>query len=335
MMIDKISLINPLPRSLQAADRSRPRASPTCRHANWFGGIYQDPKNFFANMAVDPESWLRIYPGVRAARGAEEGLARRPDRRDRRRRHGEAVRLEGRRPRPLQGDDLPHARRRAVGVHHRRHLRLDGEGHRQDAVLLPLRLPERDDPEPARTAAIRSAGTSSSSRIRTRPRRSRSKLDAMFANSPTETKTATEKAFVAGCAKQIGDIGSIMIARSPARCCSRSCWSPANTMAQAIRERTNELAVLKTLGFSDGRDPAAGAARVVPDRDRRRRARPGGVVAGRHLRAAIPTGRHAAAVLSPGAGRRHRRRRSSCVLGLATGLCAGAGRPAGCASSTR
>ena len=55
----------------------------------------------------------------------------------------------------------------------------------------------------------------------------------------------------------------------------------ANTMAQAIRERTNELAILKTLGFSDGRILGAGAGRVLPDRDRRRRARPGGGVADR------------------------------------------------------
>ena len=78
------------------------------------------------------------------------------------------------------------------------------------------------------------------------------KLDAMFANSPNETKTATEKAFVAGFAKQIGDIGSIMIAIAGAVLFTILLVS-ANTMAQAIRERTNELAILKTLGFSDAR----------------------------------------------------------------------------------
>ena len=87
----------------------------------------------------------------------------------------------------------------------------------------------------------------------------------MFANSPNETKTATEKAFVAGFAKQIGDIGSIMIAIAGAVLFTILLVS-ANTMAQAIRERTNELAILKTLGFSDGADPRPGAGRVVPDR---------------------------------------------------------------------
>jgi putative ABC transport system permease protein len=77
-------------------------------------------------------------------------------------------------------------------------------------------------------------------------------LDAMFANSPNETKTATEKAFISGFAKQIGDIGSIMIAIAGAVLFTILLVS-ANTMAQAIRERTNELAILKTLGFSDTR----------------------------------------------------------------------------------
>jgi putative ABC transport system permease protein len=74
----------------------------------------------------------------------------------------------------------------------------------------------------------------------------------MFANSPSETKTATEKAFVAGFAKQIGDIGQIMVWIATAVLFTILLVS-ANTMAQAIRERTNELGVLKTLGFSDGR----------------------------------------------------------------------------------
>src|SRR4030095_1615050 len=88
------------------------------------------------------------------------------------------------------------------------------------------------------------------------------KIDAMFANSPSETKTNTEKAFVSDWAKQVGDIGKIMM------------WIVAmarftillvagNTMAQAIRERTNELAVLKTLGFSEGRLLSTGLLALV------------------------------------------------------------------------
>ena len=71
----------------------------------------------------------------------------------------------------------------------------------------------------------------------------------MFANSAAETKTTTEKGFVEGFAKQIGDISSIMIAISSTVLFMFGLVA-ASTMAQSVRERTGELAVLKTLGFS-------------------------------------------------------------------------------------
>jgi putative ABC transport system permease protein len=72
----------------------------------------------------------------------------------------------------------------------------------------------------------------------------------MFANSAFETKTTTEKGFLDGFAKQVGDIGAIMIAISSTVLFMFGLVA-ASTMAQAVRERTSELAVLKTLGFSD------------------------------------------------------------------------------------
>ena len=77
-------------------------------------------------------------------------------------------------------------------------------------------------------------------------------VDTMFANSPTETKTDSEKDFVAGWAKQIGNI-SLMTQLIAAAAIFMMLLVTANTMAQSIRERTSELAVLKTLGFGDGR----------------------------------------------------------------------------------
>ena len=78
------------------------------------------------------------------------------------------------------------------------------------------------------------------------------RIDAMFANSSTETKTATEKAFVSDFAKQVGDIGAIMVAIASI-VMFFILFVAGNAMAQSIRERTSELAVLKTVGFSDGR----------------------------------------------------------------------------------
>jgi putative ABC transport system permease protein len=77
-------------------------------------------------------------------------------------------------------------------------------------------------------------------------------IDARFANSPTETKSSTEAGFAAGFAAQFGNIG--LIVQMVLACVFFTLLLIAgNTMAQAVRERTGELAVLKTLGFSDGR----------------------------------------------------------------------------------
>jgi putative ABC transport system permease protein len=75
-------------------------------------------------------------------------------------------------------------------------------------------------------------------------------IDALFANSPNETKTQTEKAFAQGFARQFGDIGLIVSAILGAVFFTILVLA-GNTMAQAVRERIPELAILKTLGFSD------------------------------------------------------------------------------------
>ena len=77
------------------------------------------------------------------------------------------------------------------------------------------------------------------------------RLDAQFANSSTETKTSTEKAFLQGFVNQVGDVGAIMVAILVAVLFT-ILLVVANTMMQSVRERTNELAVFKTLGFSNG-----------------------------------------------------------------------------------
>jgi putative ABC transport system permease protein len=77
-------------------------------------------------------------------------------------------------------------------------------------------------------------------------------IDATFANSSFETTTSTENAFVRPIAEQIGDVGAIVIAiLGPV--VFTLLLVCGNAMAQSVRERTNELAVLKTLGFTDGR----------------------------------------------------------------------------------
>ena len=76
-------------------------------------------------------------------------------------------------------------------------------------------------------------------------------IDRMFENSPDETKTQAEKDFTVGFFKQIGDIGLIV------RWILFAVFFTlllvvGNTIAQSVRERIPELAILKTLGFSNG-----------------------------------------------------------------------------------
>jgi putative ABC transport system permease protein len=75
-------------------------------------------------------------------------------------------------------------------------------------------------------------------------------IDGMFANSSTETKTATEKAFIQGFANQMGNIGALITAVAAAVFFTMLLVT-ANTMGQSIRERFSEIGVMKTLGYSN------------------------------------------------------------------------------------
>ena len=74
-------------------------------------------------------------------------------------------------------------------------------------------------------------------------------IDSEFANSPSETKAEPEGAFMQGFAQQIGDVGTILIAILSAVFFTILLVA-GNTMAQSVRERTEELGVLKAMGFT-------------------------------------------------------------------------------------
>jgi putative ABC transport system permease protein len=243
VLINKISLIMPLPVSyltrLQQVSGVE-RAS----HQTWFGGIYQDPSNFFANIAVEPERFLEIYREFRLP--PDQATAWRADRqgaiagRDLATRFGwevgDRIPLTGTiwQAKPGQAWEF-----NLVGIYDGedgidktqfffRYDYLD-ENRAQGEGLVGWYVVKIADP----SQAVALGHT----------------FDEMFANSSAETKTTTEKGFVEGFAKQIGDIGAIMIAISSTVLFMFGLVA-ASTMAQSIRERTNELAVLKTLGFS-------------------------------------------------------------------------------------
>ena len=76
------------------------------------------------------------------------------------------------------------------------------------------------------------------------------RIDKGFANSPTETRTATEKAFVQAFANQAGNIGAIVTGVLIVVFFTLLLVA-GSTVALSVRERISELAVLKTLGFTD------------------------------------------------------------------------------------
>jgi putative ABC transport system permease protein len=250
MMIHKVSIIQLLPKSY--GERIRATEGVTeVSHANWFGAYYQDPGNFIQNMAVDPETWLRIYPEfelpeeqkqawLKNRTGAVIGrdlatkwgwkigdrvplispIYRKPDG------SNWEFTIEGIYDSAKQGVD------KTQFFFHWEYL---NETFRNSGFLNGQ----------VGWYVFRVADPSTSDQLAKR-------IDGMFANSPAETKTATEKAFISDWAKQVGDIGAIMIAIA-AIVMFFILFVAGNAMAQSIRERINELGVLKTVGFGDAR----------------------------------------------------------------------------------
>lgn len=245
VLIHKVSLIMPLPLSYKPQLERVPGVE-LVTHQSWFGGVYQDPANFFANIAVEPESFLKIYPEftippdqVTAWLGDRQGAIIGRDLATRFNWNvGDRVPLTGTIFQPKTGGQTWEFN--VSGIY-------DGD----DGVDKTQFFFRYDYLDENRTMGAGSVGwyvvkiadpDQSVELSRT--------FDEMFANSPAETKTTTEKGFVEGFAKQVGDIGAMMIAISSTVLFMFGLVA-ASTMAQSVRERTNEIAVLKTLGFTD------------------------------------------------------------------------------------
>lgn len=243
VLINKVSLIMPLPYAYQAR-LAAVDGVELVTHNTWFNGIYQDPANFFANIAVDPEPFLKVYPEyelppeqVRAWLDDRQGAVVGKDLAERFGwKLGDRVPLQGTIFRPKSGDVWEF---NIAGIY-------DGK----DGVDKTQFFFRYDYLEENRTFGEGLVGwyivkIADGSRAVEMSRA----FDAMFENSTAETKTTTEKGFVESFASQVGDIGSMMIAVSSVVLVMFGLVA-ASTMAQSVRERTSELAVLKTLGFT-------------------------------------------------------------------------------------
>lgn len=244
----RLSLIQPLPLAqlarIQALDGVEQVA-----HANWFGGVYQDRKNFFPNLAVSPSEWLGTQPEIKLAAQARAAfLATRTGALAGRRlmaRFGWQVGDKI----PLAGTIFPNQSGSntwtfdLVGV-------LDGAGaERADFENeLIFRYDYFDE------GRLRHHGTVGWYVVQIAdPGQSNAlaqKIDALFRNSDAETKSQREKEFNLAFVKQFGDVGLIVSALMGAVFFTVLLLT-GNTMSQAMRERIPDLAILKTLGFSN------------------------------------------------------------------------------------
>jgi putative ABC transport system permease protein len=243
----KVSIIQPLPKSYEPQIEQIPGVA-MATHASWFGGIYQKPSNFFAQIVVVPEEYLALYPELLLPEAQKKAwLATRTG--------AIAGRSLANRFGWKVGDQIPIQATiwtqdggkttwvfDLVGIYDGAKKGTDtstfffrydyfDEARAFGKGLVGWYIVKVDDPADAAAVAAR--------------------IDDTFANSPAETKAETEGAFVQAFAAQVGNIGAIMTAILSAVFFTILLVA-GNTMAQSVRERIGELAVLKALGFTDG-----------------------------------------------------------------------------------
>jgi putative ABC transport system permease protein len=245
VLINKVTLILPLPIAYQRQIQQTPGVQ-VATHQTWFNGAYQQPTNVLTTIAVEPTPFLTTYPEFLLP--AEQAAAWLTDRQG-----------------AIVGKDLAARYNWKIG----------------DRIPLMSALWEPKNPWEFNIAGIYDGGRgvdktqfffrydyleeNRADRLKgnvgwyvlkiddpSKAVELSKTFDTMFANSAAETKTTTEKGFIEGFAKQVGDIGSITIAIASTVLFMFGMVA-ASTMMQSVRERTSELAVLKTLGFTDAK----------------------------------------------------------------------------------
>jgi putative ABC transport system permease protein len=246
--IDKISLINPIPISYEQRIRAVPGVEDVTA-ATWFGGYYQDPKAQFPQYPVIPEDFLAVYPEIILPDDQKEKWMNTRDS-------------------AVVGQSLVNNFGWKIGdripIHSTIWTNKSGsqvwdfeivgifDSEDDSTGITSLMLFHYDYFDEGRAFGQGTVGWY----IFTIDDASRAAeisniVDMQFANSPNETKTSTEAAFTESFMKQFGNI-SLIVRLILSAVFFTILLVAGNTMAQSVRERLSELAVLKTLGFENG-----------------------------------------------------------------------------------
>jgi putative ABC transport system permease protein len=241
VIVNKVSIIQPLPFSYRDQILRIPGVKDIT-FDNWFGGVYQDERNFIPQFAIDTQNQRKVFPEfivpddqwktfLEDRQGAIAGA-------NTANRFGWKV-----------GDRIP-----IKGTIYQGSWEFNlrgiytGERPSEDLTQFWFHydyLDERREFGKGQVGwyTVRVANPDDSPRIA-------KAIDGQFANSPYETKTDTEKAFATSFVKQAGNISLLILAIGGVVFFTLLLVT-GNTMAIAVRERVGELAVLKAVGFTD------------------------------------------------------------------------------------
>jgi putative ABC transport system permease protein len=241
--INRTSIINPIPLSYRDKILRIPGVK-VITHNNWFGGVYQDEKNFFPQFVIDPENQRKVFPELIVPDDQWANFLKD--------RQGAIVGAKtAERFHWKIGDRIPIKATifgtgawefNIDGIYHGKRPQDDETQFWFQWDYFEERVPDRakgnigwyvlrlNSPDDAVSVA--------------------KAIDNEFANSPFETKTQTESAFAAGWVKQFGNIEFLILSIGVVVFFTLLLVT-GNTMAISVRERTAELAVLKAIGYGD------------------------------------------------------------------------------------
>jgi putative ABC transport system permease protein len=246
--VNKINFTLPMPLAYATRTAAVPGVKQVA-HAEWFGGYYQEPRNFLVAFAVDPKNYLDIYPeyvmppaqreaflrdktGILVGKAVADQFGWKV---------GDRLPLKSNIYRQKNGSDTWDFT--IAGI-------VTGNDARVDTNFVMFHYQYLADTRSFGDGTtgwmiLKTADTKENPRIMR-------EVDALFANSAFETETKTEQAFNKAFAEQLGDLGFIVTSVVGAAFVT-ILLIVGNTMMLTVRERTNEIAVMKTIGFTTNR----------------------------------------------------------------------------------